>query len=113
MGKKTLMILAAAMLFCSGSISGCGSLSAGITAGENEAPESDPAGYFGTSDDGSAAVVLDGELQETRGLSRDGAVWLPWEMVWHEIDPAFYFEEEDAALVFTCESGEYSSYFNT
>ena len=103
-----LLILAAAAFLCSGILPGCGQMSAGMTDAAQGVSVNDPAEYFGISDDASAALVLNCELREEQALARGGHIWIPWELVWNEIDPGFYFEKSDSTLVFTCEDREFS-----
>ena len=50
---------------------------------------------------GQVAVVLNNELQETKGIYEDGQVYLPVSWVNEQLNQRFYWDEGEALLVYT------------
>lgn len=60
----------------------------------------DPAAFFGAGE-GSCAIVADGVLSETRGLVRDGALYLDSASVSALITPAVFYDAAEEKLIVT------------
>jgi len=61
-----------------------------------------PGEYFGVKAS-QAAVVVNGRVLETKGITADGKVYIPYESLWNEIDAGFYLKD-DGSLVLTLPS---------
>ncbi len=61
--------------------------------------------YFQSEDDSRAAIVINGEIAEERGIVRDGTIYLPQTLVWNDISSGFYYDAGSGALLLTLPSG--------
>lgn len=52
-----------------------------------------PAAYFGTKD-GEAAIVVNGEVLDAKGIERNGQVYIPYETLWSCIDAGYYLRND-------------------
>ncbi len=91
MGKRVMRLFLAVCIAIVFIFAGCGT-------GRGKAEVSD---YFGDTDPSQAAIVLNCELSEEKGLVRDEGIYLPWDFVWQNIDSAFYYESSSGMLYLT------------
>ncbi len=54
--------------------------------------------YFKISDDSQVALVINGQQSENFAKLIDGSIYVPYEVVWNEINSAFYVEDASDTL---------------
>lgn len=63
--------------------------------------------YFGTMEDDEAAIVLQDSNISERAVIKDGALYIPYNIVRDELNGRFYWDEENARMLFTTAQQEF------
>ena len=50
--------------------------------------------YYGLSSGDQAALIVDDEVLETKGLVIDGTIYVDYKTVWDELNSGFYWDEQ-------------------
>lgn len=61
--------------------------------------------YFGISSDQEAALIVNGELLETKGTVEDGALYIDAETAWSDVASNFYYNSDTGMLTLTLPEG--------
>ena len=61
--------------------------------------------YYGLSSGDQAALIVDDEVLETKGLVIDGTIYVDYKTVWDELNSGFYWDEQAGFLMLTLPGG--------
>ncbi len=57
--------------------------------------------YYGLESSDEAAVVINDEVLDAKGITRDGQIYLSWKTVWDYVDCGYYWDESLGELLLT------------
>jgi len=69
--------------------------------------------YFGTMAENEAAIVLQGEVCETRAIVSEDELYIPYTMVEETLNPRFFWDEANARMLFTTADKTYEYPINS
>ena len=64
--------------------------------------------YFGITSDDQAALVVNDTILQTKGLVRDGTVYIDYPTVWNSFNSSFYWEPQANTMLLTLPEGTLS-----
>ncbi len=64
--------------------------------------------YYGLTGESQAALVVNGQVLEEKGLLSDGIIYIDYQTVWNYFNSGFYWEEGRAQLMLTLPEGTLS-----
>ena len=70
--------------------------------------EMDPKTYYGLTSDDEAALVVNDVLLETRGVVREGSIYIDYPTVWSNLNGNFYWEPDTQMMLLTLPEGTVS-----
>jgi len=85
-------------------LAGAGVLIVKNTPTNRQMPKED---YFGERQEDEAALILGGEIRKERAIEKDGALYLPYNIVKDSLNPRFYWDADIAKMLFTTAEQEF------
>ena len=64
--------------------------------------------YYGITSDEQAALVVNDTILQTRGMVRDGTVYIDYPTVWNSFNNCFYWEPQAGTMLLTLPEGTLS-----
>ena len=61
--------------------------------------------YYGLTDDSQAALVVDDQVLESRGLVEDGSIYVDYQTAWNYFNSGFYWDAAQSRLMLTLPAG--------
>ena len=61
--------------------------------------------YYGLTEDSQAALVVNGQVLEEKGILSEGEIYIDYETVWNYFNSGFYWEEAEKELLLTMPDG--------
>lgn len=69
--------------------------------------EMDKSAYYGLASDEQAALIVNDTILETKGVVRDGKIYIDYPTVWKQFNSSFYWEPQNAEMLLTLPEGTF------